>query len=518
MAELELTPADEAFFNELFGDFQEATSGIDLSPVSSPHQTVPTSSPEMSPPDSPGDAAIPFETPFSVDTQNLLFGSLVHNNPFAPIHIKEDPYKLKYEDFEGSSSGDEDWSVCGRKRSREEMEKSDSLDELSREDLLKLTSQSLEDIAKTISSSRPLTVDEERKLKRQRRLIKNRESAQLSRQRKKRYIEELEKEVTHLRQEADTLRSHASALNLENNQLRQEVWKLQAALQQQQQNTDPSQPTSSTPAADLPSTLWLNKQTHQHANKQRVLVGGVVTMFIVLFSFGLFFNGQMAPFPGHKFIREPIPEVVPKSVQYTGRTLHGMEEDEAEAEELHSSETIANQPSPFTTEPKVEVANKQKPRVIIQDHFDAWEDVKLETDDVYDKNSQPTIRIIKTTPYGSNSVEDISRGVALRDSLASANPMKEQTDATAYFYCPTAQEIIPASSVITEKSNVPTSLSLLVPSAALNSSLPAELSDKIDLERTLVEINCQITNINIYPSFLSAPMDESHDHAVVEAF
>ena len=67
--------------------------------------------------------------------------------------------------------------------------------ELTRDELLNMTSDALEVYARRLASARPLTADEQKKFKRQRRLIKNRESAQLSRMRKKAYVDELEKQV-----------------------------------------------------------------------------------------------------------------------------------------------------------------------------------------------------------------------------------------------------------------------------------------------------------------------------------
>jgi len=65
--------------------------------------------------------------------------------------------------------------------------------QITREQLLNLSSQELDDYVVDIQKNRNLTPEEEKQLKKQRRLIKNRESAQLSRLRKKMYVEELEK-------------------------------------------------------------------------------------------------------------------------------------------------------------------------------------------------------------------------------------------------------------------------------------------------------------------------------------
>lgn len=71
--------------------------------------------------------------------------------------------------------------------------------------------------------SKALTPEEEKELKRQRRLIKNRESAQASRERKKIYIQGLEKKVDGLAQEFNDLQGHVLTLEEENELLRQRL-------------------------------------------------------------------------------------------------------------------------------------------------------------------------------------------------------------------------------------------------------------------------------------------------------
>jgi len=83
--------------------------------------------------------------------------------------------------------------------------------ELSRDELLNMTSESLEQYAQRLAATRPLTVEEQKKFKRQRRLIKNRESAQLSRMRKKAYVDELEKQIADLNAEKEKLRRKSEA-------------------------------------------------------------------------------------------------------------------------------------------------------------------------------------------------------------------------------------------------------------------------------------------------------------------
>jgi hypothetical protein len=93
----------------------------------------------------------------------------------------------------------------------------------SREELLHLSSDDFEEHIRQVSALRPLTASERNAIKRQRRLIKNRESAQASRQRKKHYVGDLEKKVGDLMSSNAKLKEEYSSLTAENGQLKNEV-------------------------------------------------------------------------------------------------------------------------------------------------------------------------------------------------------------------------------------------------------------------------------------------------------
>jgi len=94
---------------------------------------------------------------------------------------------------------------------------------LSRDELLELSSAAFENYVERLGQDHEILPAEEREIKKQRRLIKNRESAQLSRKRKKSYIEELESKLNVLENENGTLKNDLASLAVKNSQLRGEV-------------------------------------------------------------------------------------------------------------------------------------------------------------------------------------------------------------------------------------------------------------------------------------------------------
>lgn len=94
-------------------------------------------------------------------------------------------------------------------------------------------------------------LDEEQKLKRQRRLIKNREAAQQFRQRQKEYIQNLERRVTELNTHVGETHKHIELLTAENRLLRDQLVYLYNVMRQNLSLTTP--PPLSPTAASSPS-------------------------------------------------------------------------------------------------------------------------------------------------------------------------------------------------------------------------------------------------------------------------
>jgi len=127
-------------------------------------------------------------------------------------------------------------------------------------------------------SFQPQSSEEERQIKRQRRLVKNRESAQLSRMRKKIYIDDLEGKV--------------STLMTENISLKEEVINLRNVIKQLSGgNYNGPRTAGAAPNASLRSATYNPLTLHsRNAIPARNTQAAGVCLLIVFFSLGLLFN------------------------------------------------------------------------------------------------------------------------------------------------------------------------------------------------------------------------------------
>eukprot|EP01111_Echinosteliopsis_oligospora_P009674 TRINITY_DN2871_c0_g2_i1.p1 TRINITY_DN2871_c0_g2~~TRINITY_DN2871_c0_g2_i1.p1 ORF type:complete len:580 (-),score=150.59 TRINITY_DN2871_c0_g2_i1:105-1844(-) len=132
---------------------------------------------------------------------------------------------------------------------------------LPRDTLLNITSQSMDNYVASLQNQRNLSQDEQKELKRQKRLIKNRESAQLSRERKRAYIDTLEAKIVELTNENLSLKQAIAQYQLQ-----------ESAHKSESQNYN----------TKMGSLLTIG-------NNNRTAKAGVC-LLIVLFSFGLFMN------------------------------------------------------------------------------------------------------------------------------------------------------------------------------------------------------------------------------------
>lgn len=383
---------------------------------------------------------------------------------------------------------------------------------LNRDQLLTLSSKAFEEYAKRLTATRELTADEKKELKKQRRLIKNRESAQASRQRKKSYIEKLEQKVQSLATTNATLKQQITSLQSENNSLKEEVVYLQNVIKK-----TPGLSTLFNTGINYVASL-AKQQQHQPNLQNNVRAAGVC-LLILLFSFGLFFpqaaqqsSGASQPALPFDTSREPIPEVLPS----TTRIFKG--NDYKLASTSRSLTSVLSEQD-FNTK-RIEKAYQQR----LQKH------TKKE-----DEANQPTSQQAKVntcteendnTPI-TQQVQDLRRSKRKRDEITSTNNVGSQTPVpvqttpqqvnatqipnlapqisqwkpnTTYLMCNNVQHIQPPSSAqIQSDANAPLLLSFLIPQDTLRGTNGTDsASDE------LLEVTCQVLDINLLPLLASA--------------
>lgn len=253
---------------------------------------------------------------------------------------------------------------------------------LSREEMLKITSKDLENFTQVISSNRTLSSEEERQLKRQRRLIKNRESAQLSRLRKKMYIEDLERKLTSLTAQNETLTKQVAAVQADKKKLAEEVAYLQSIIKQSPQ---------------LSSAVANGRKS---SPPKGVKTAGLC-LLIVLFSFGLFFNVSPNRSSTNNQASNSLSPSVPSV--YTGRVLRSMDAQQNESK-----------------------SNVESSKKHTLDQSEKSADSKRKKMRISDTTSSAPNKHSELVPFSSSSIH-------------------KETNNTSYIYCPQAQEVRPAA-------------------------------------------------------------------------
>jgi len=143
----------------------------------------------------------------------------------APVELPVGTHLSEIFDFEKNGSN----PPVRKKRKFSELENSKDVSavKLTRDQLLKISSTELEDYLNRLNLGRNLTKYEEKEIKRQRRLVKNREYAQEARKKKKEYVSNIESEVDTLKRENSELSSKVESLEKEVASLRNHIAELE---------------------------------------------------------------------------------------------------------------------------------------------------------------------------------------------------------------------------------------------------------------------------------------------------
>lgn len=401
----------------------------------------------------------------------------------------------------------------------------DDINTLDQKSLLQLSSRAFEEYVKRKTANRDLTSEEKKDLKRQRRLIKNRESAQASRQRKKNYIEKLEAKVASLQQSNNQLRSQVTSLTADNTSLRQEVQNLQGLIKK-------------TPALKELWTSGINyvaslaKQQKEEAQTAPASTHGNnvkaagVCLLVMLFSFGLFFpqtmyNGNPA-LPFETATHEPVPEVVPTATRLfsskgpssdftlasSGRSILSENQFNTKRLEEAYASRVARMPaaSPVTEQkqpqPAASVSNTTVVAADVTDAMDIDHDgannVELNVanhDSLLNATAVPSLS--HETPSVSATQEQVrvdSEASLVAAATAAAQAVNFKPN-TTYLMCNNVQQITPpASANIKDDPNEQTMISFLIPPDSLD---PSHKSS--EGKREILEVTCRVVGVSVLP-------------------
>jgi len=329
-----------------------------------------------------------------------------------------------------------------------------------KDQLPKMSAEELEEYAQHIQES-TLSTGEKNEIRKQLRLVKNRESAQASRLRKKNYIDDLEHRVSLLQSENSNLRQNVSSLHNENTQLKSEVVYLKGVV-----NNGGLSKVLSQGATFFSKLSQQQQQQQQNGGKPAgsaitARSAGVVLM-VVLFSVGLMFNAQ----------------------------------------------GIANNALPFKS-----AVHEAKPgRVLNHANYKPTSEVRNPLA-VFEQTDAPTQRIrdlVEKQRAMPNSdshmiLEERPAPKQLDVPAAPAAPAKESHDEplvsdwkpnTTYLLCPEVQKLTPPTDIKSDPT-LPTQISFLIPSQSL--AVGAGDSASGAGRDSLLEVTCRVVDVTSRP-------------------
>jgi hypothetical protein len=353
----------------------------------------------------------------------------------------------------------------------------------SREDLSGLTSQEFEEYVRQLMAQRELTPAEIKELKRQRRLIKNRESAQASRQRKKNYVGTLEAQVASLANENANLKERITSLATENARLKEEVSFLNDLIKK-----TPGLSTLFNSGLQMLSSVGKvqnSKQTPPQLLSTNARAAGVV-LLVLLFSFGLFLSPSQ--FPQEQSLMAPWSSPQPQ-LQGVNRILKG---------DSRFREASSSGDSPLSSLRNTHNFNSERLQRAFLWHrqFALSENSSqssLSTTRLLDES-----RVTSVRPTEDEGVSSLVDGVR-----RNITPWKPNT---TYLMCSDIRHVAPPDPLPRDGKS-PMFLAFLIPLSSLSTS--TDTTTTTANNNNLIEMMCQVIDINLL-RFPSSSQVSSH--------
>jgi hypothetical protein len=383
-------------------------------------------------------------------------------------------------------------------------------------------------------------------LKRQRRLIKNRESAQASRQRKKSYIEKLEAKVAALTTTNAQLRDQITNVQKENGSLKQEVAYLQGMLKKTPGLTQLFT-SGINYVAGLAKQDAIAAREPQHAQHNAPVGNNVkaagVCLLVLLFSFGLFFPSALHnnnnKLPIDMNTRESALEALPSTTRLfsnnqgmptisssfpaCGRCADiGPFSDIVGANDYRTASTsrtlmsvLSEKSADFNTERLQEAYQRRvsAPRAVISyaveqiaaNASSAPSTDKMEVDEprveVTEKSVPPAV---VTTQF----VQETQPACVVHTSEQSLNAtsvarvvdsIRDWKANTTYLVCGSVQHLTPPKEALEKADkNTPMTISFIIPPESLAQKSASSSTNGAEIKQ-LLEVSCQVLGVNAIP-------------------
>jgi hypothetical protein len=350
---------------------------------------------------------------------------------------------------------------------------------LSREELVGLTSQEFEEYVRQLMAQRQLSPEEMKELKRQRRLIKNRESAQASRQRKKNYVETLEAQVTNLATENANLKERITSLSTENARLKEEVMFLNDLIKK-----TPGLSTMFNSSLQMLSAVDASpngKQTQQLISTNAKAAG--LVLLVLLFSFGLFFN------PSQLQQQQPLPLPWDSNAQTTTQAVGRILKAGSRFKEASSSggdaaslfDVLSTQN--FNPE-RLQRAFLRHRQETLQEH----------------NSSIASLSSSRTEESRQSSVQPAEEKKALSIVDDVRRNITQWRPNTTYLMCSDVRHVTPPESVPCDPKSPMFLAFLIPPDSPLSSTTNNTTSNSnSNTNSNLIEVTCQVIDINLLP-------------------
>ena len=354
---------------------------------------------------------------------------------------------------------------------------------------------------------------EEKELKRQRRLIKNRESAAASRDRKKQYIDKLEAELNTLKATNQIIQNKLVTLQQENTQLRSQLQYFTGkSTNKEDTKLSIGDILTINKKANDTDNIYINNNNNiklvTSNNGAHKLRTAGVTLLIILFSFGLLFNSHLKlksnlnnnynviNSNSNKLIREPIPEVLPHAnlgnvIQQVKHSVYNKKHSynnnartilEVEENVSNNNNNNNEENTPIKSNEILKEFSDLKRRDVSRSYNNNNNNHNIISPQLSHlfMNEFANESTTNNNNNDNNTTTTISEGV----SNWYYNQINPKTN-TAYLTCPNIQQIIPKNQPTFDE-NEPFYLSLLIPS-----------QNQTETEDVLLEIHCQVLNIQI---------------------